>query len=207
MLTRRKALVASFTLPVLLTSCTSSEPPKKAETPKAPPEPVTGRTAFFRMYSPARIWSPDIQVLRLNSLNLEQLRGEKGKYPAWEATFVSPSKRQARSFTYSVIEAGGNLHEGVFASREEPFSGSSGQATPWAVQAFKIDSDKAYEVALGKSADYVAKNPNKPMFFLLELTPRHPNVAWRVVWGESVGTSDYSIYVDATTGEFLERTK
>ena len=27
---------------------------------------------------------------------------------------------------------------------------------------------------------------------------------WRVVWGDSVGTSNFSVFVDATTGEYLE---
>ena len=43
-----------------------------------------------------------------------------------------------------------------------------------------------------------------PVTFLLEFTKRFPNPAWRVIWGESVGTSDFSIFVDATTGEYLE---
>ena len=204
MLTRRQMLATS---PLLLAGCSSTETPKKAAEPKKAPEPLTGRTAFFRMYSPARIWSPDIQVLRMNSINLDQLRGSGGKYPAWECIFVSPGKGQSKSFTYSVIEAGGNLHEGVFSGLDERFSGSSGQATPWVVPAFKIDSDQAYQVALEKSQEYVKKNPDKPMFFLLELTRRFPNLAWRVVWGDSVGTSDYSVFVDATTGAYLERTK
>jgi hypothetical protein len=39
----------------------------------------------------------------------------------------------------------------------------------------------------------------------MEQTKRFPDVTWRVIWGESVGTSDYSVYVDATTGQYLER--
>ena len=41
--------------------------------------------------------------------------------------------------------------------------------------------------------------------FLGKFTPRFPDTTWRVVWGESVGTSDYSVFVDASTGQFLER--
>lgn len=206
MLTRRRLLAASTGLPIALTSC--SEPPKKAAEPKKPAEALTGRSAFFKMYSPARIWSPDIQVLRLNSINLDQLRGAEGKYAAWECVFVSPSKSLSKSFTYSAVEAGGNLHEGVFSGLDESYkASSSSQAMPWVVPAFKVDSDQAYKVAIEKSQDYVKKNPDKPMFFLLEQTRRFPSLAWRVVWGDSVGTSDYSVFVDATTGLYLERTK
>jgi hypothetical protein len=207
MFSRRHFLRLSPAAPLILASCTSEAPKKKVEEPKKAPELVSGRTAFFRMYSPARMWSPDILVLRMNSIALPEMKAAAGKYPAWECTFVSPSKQKSRTLTYSVIEGGGNLHEGVFSGLEEGFSGASGQATPWPVAAFKIDSDKAYEVALENSKAYIEKNPNKPIFFLLEQTRRFPNLAWRVVWGESVGTSDYSVYVDATTGTFLERTR
>ena len=54
-----------------------------------------------------------------------------------------------------------------------------------------------------KGADYAKKNPDKTITFLLEQTDRFPNPAWRVVWGETVGSSSYSIFVDATTGEYL----
>jgi len=51
----------------------------------------------------------------------------------------------------------------------------------------------------------MAKFPNKPMFFLLEMTSRAPDLSWRVVWADSVSNSDYSVYVDAVTGDFLEK--
>ena len=72
--------------------------------------------------------------------------------------------------------------------------------------AIRVDSDEAYKTAAAKSADYIKKNPNKPVMFLMELTKRFPDVTWRVIWGASVGTSDYSVFVDGTTGQFLTRT-
>jgi hypothetical protein len=49
------------------------------------------------------------------------------------------------------------------------------------------------------------KNPSKPVMFLMELGKRFPDVTWRVIWGDSVGTSDYSVFVDGSTGKYLER--
>jgi len=43
------------------------------------------------------------------------------------------------------------------------------------------------------------------VIFLMQLTKRFPDVTWRVVWGGSVGTSDYSVFVDGSTGQYLER--
>jgi hypothetical protein len=186
---------------VLLVGC--SEPSKpQAKEPEKPPEPVTGRRAFFYLYPAARIWAPDCQVLQMRSINLSDVKSEKGKAGAWQVTFVSPSRGRLRSWTYSVVEEAGNLHKGAFAGPEESYSGPRGQTSPFVVQAFKIDSDAALETAISKSADYVKKHPDSPISFLLELTPRFPDPLWRVIWGETIGSSDYSVFVDATTGAY-----
>jgi hypothetical protein len=128
----------------------------------------------------------------------------EGKRGAWEVTVVSPSKGKARSYIYSVTEEG-NIHQGVFGGLEEAYAGPRGQSAPWPVQAFKIDSQKAYEVAAEKSADFMKKNPDIPITFLLELNKRYTFLTWRVIWGTSVAASGYSVYVNATTGEFIEK--
>jgi hypothetical protein len=117
--------------------------------------------------------------------------------------FVSPSKGKSRTYTYSVVESAGNLHKGVFGNVDEYYS-KSGQAVPWNIAALKVDSDAAYETALKKSEKYVKANPGKPVSFLLEQTSRHPFLTWRVIWGDSVATSNYSVYVNASTGEYIE---
>jgi len=188
---------------LLLVGCADNPPPKKKE-PEKPAEPVTGRTAFYKMFGPARLWAADVEGLRCASIRMPQVKPEPGKAGAWECTFVSPSKRKSKTFTYSVVEGEGNLHKDVFAGLDEDFTGS-GQASSWAIQAFKVDSDDALQTALKKSEDYVKKNPDKPVFFLLEQTKRFPELTWRVVWGESVGTSNYSVFIDASTGVFLEK--
>jgi hypothetical protein len=201
----RTALVAALTA-VSFVAC--SDAPKEVAFPKEPekpPEAVTGRKAFYSMYPMARMWASDIQGLRLSSIRLDKFKVQEGKSGAWEATFVSPSRSKQRSYTYSVIEAGGNLHKGTFEGFEESYSPTSGSAGPWPIQAFKIDSDQAWKTAAAKSTAYMAKFPGKPMFFLLEMTSRAPNLVWRVVWADSVSTSDYSVYIDAVTGDFLEK--
>ena len=192
-------------VPALLFSLACSESPREAKKkePEKPPEPITGQKAFHQMYIAARMWAPDVQGLQCMSIHLPPVKSADGKYGAWQCSFVSPSRSKLKTFTYSVIEGGGNLHKGVFSLLEESFTGSRGQAKPWNTQALKIDSDEAYQAAIKKSADYIKKNPNMPVSFLLELTPRFPNTVWRVIWGESVNTSNYSIFVDASTGAYV----
>lgn len=201
----RNRLWVPAVLAAILCGCAEApRPVEKAKAPAKPPEPVTGRWAFHQMYSAARAWAPDIQGLRLRSLHLEGVPYQAGKAAAWEATFVSPSLGRARTYTYSVIEAPGNLHEGVFAGLEETYSGPRGGAEPYPIAAVKTDSNEVYETALKKGADYAKKHPDMRVNFILERTRRFPNPAWRVLWGDSVATSNFSILVDASTGEYLQ---
>ncbi|HEU0140099.1 MAG TPA: hypothetical protein VFQ79_10325 [Bryobacteraceae bacterium] len=200
-------LIASPLL-LLLAGCSESPKPaaeQKKKEPEKAPEPVTGRSAFQQMFITARNWSPDAVGLRVQSIRLDDVKDEPGKSGAWQAVFVSPSRGRARSYTYSVIEGPGNLHKGVFAGPEEGYR-EGGQAQPFPVAALRVDSNEAYETALnkGKGNEYSKKNPDMPITYLLEKTPRFPNPAWRVIWGESVGTSNFSVYVDASTGNYLQ---
>jgi hypothetical protein len=131
-----------------------------------------------------------------------------GAAPAWQATFTSQTRSQARSYTYSIVEAPGNLHKGTFAGPEEGWSGPRGVSSPFLIAAVKVDTDAAYKTAMqtpqSKAVDYDKKNPGKPITFILEKTSKHPDPAWRIVWGESVGTSNFSVLIDASTGQYLE---
>ncbi|HVN05528.1 MAG TPA: hypothetical protein VMT86_13980 [Bryobacteraceae bacterium] len=197
------ALFTAGTLLLLFTGCSSepSAPAKKAE--EAPAVPATGRQALQQMYIAARGWAADIQPLRVTSILLPEVKAEPGKAGAWQAIFVSASQGKARSYTYSVVESEGNLHKGVFAGPDQGWS-ASGAEKPFPMAAIKVDSDQAYRTALTKGAEYNQKNPGKPITFLLEANNKFPDVSWRVIWGESVGTSGFSIFVDASTGAYLE---
>ncbi len=193
-------------LALLLSAC--SEAPKTAETTKAPekpPEPLSGRQAFQMMYPQARGWAPDAEPLELRSINLSQVKPEKGKAGGWQAIFVSPSLGKSRTYTYSAVEAEGNLHQGVFAGIAEDYAVGRGATSPFLPAALKTDSDEAYDTAAAKSQDYIKKNPDKVISYLLEQNKRFPDPTWRVIWGESVSSSDYSVFVDATTGMLLEK--
>ena len=197
---------ARLVMPLVLLFTACSEPPKTVEkkAPEKPPEPLTGRQAFQQMYPSARGWAPDALPLEVRSINLSAVKPEKGKAGAWQAIFVSATKGKSRAYTYSAVEAEGNLHEGVFAGIEQDYSGR-GASTPFPISALKIDSDQAYDTAAEKSQDYIKKNPNKTITYLLEQNKRFPDVSWRVIWGESVSSSDYSVFIDGTTGALLER--
>ena len=199
----------SFLFPVLLavalTGCSDSPKTEAAKTAAEKPlEPLTGRQAFQQMYIQARTWAPDAQPLQIKSLPLESVKAPAGQSGAWQVVFVSPGRSRAKTFTWSAIEAEGNLHKGVFGGPDESWS-QGAQEKPFMVQAIKTDTDAAYQTALKKSEEFLKKNPNVPVNFMAESTNRFPDPAWRVFWGETVGTSKYSVFVDASTGEYLSR--
>jgi hypothetical protein len=191
-------------LVLLLVGCSEAPKVEKAKEPVKAPEPLTGRQAFQRMYPTARGWATDALPIQMRSINLDQVKAEKGKAPAWQCIFVSTSHAKLRPYTYSSVEAEGNLHEGTFAGPEESYT-ARGQSFPFAIAAIRFDSDQAFDIAAEKSADYIKKNPDKPVLYLLEQSRRFPVLTWRVIWGASEGASDYSVFVDATMGRFLEK--
>ena len=193
-----------LTLFLFLSAC--SDAPKAAEQkePAKPLEALTGRQAFQQMYPQARGWAPDAQPLQIKSLNLAEVKADKGKAGVWQVVFVSAARAKAKTYTWSAVEAEGNLHQGVFGGIEDSYT-PRGDSTPFEIAAIKVDSDEAYATAVKESAEYIKKNPDKPVIYLMELGKRFPDVTWRVIWGDSVGTSDYSVYVDGTTGKYLEK--
>lgn len=187
-------------LPVLLALYGCAEAPRAAA-PEAQPEPISGQSAFHRMFVSARSWAQDAQPLRVADIGVAEMEAVKGRAAAWEAIFISPSQGKYRRYIYSVVHRPArNLRGGVNAEPEETWV--AGGASPFLVQAFKTDSTAAYETALEHAAEYAAKRPGTPVRFVLEKTHRFPGPVWRVYWGESVSTSGYSVFVDATTGEY-----
>ena len=188
---------------LVLLGCSEPAAPPKAKEPEKPSEAITGRQAFQMTYPQARIWAADCQPIRIRSVNLTNPKSQDGRAGAWEIVYVSPSKGRQRSFTWSAIEAEGNLHKGVFGGLEEGWSGPRGQSQPFLVQALKVDTPEALKTAIAHSSEYLKKDGSKPQVsFLCELISRFPDPVWRVFWGESVSAAEWSIFVDASTGEY-----
>lgn len=187
---------------LLLCSCSSSPEPAKpvasAEANK-PAEPVTGLTALYKMYTSARAWAQDLQVVSLRNLHLDQVKDQPGKTGAWQATFASPSLGKSRTYTYAVIEASMTMHEGVTPDTPRDWTNSGNS---FLVGAAKIDSDKAWDVALQHAKEYAAKHPDQQIAYTLQMEHGIADPQWRVIWGTSATVSSFSVLVNATTGAY-----
>ena len=206
-MTRRIGATLVVFLLAAMAACSNSEQVAEKKEEAKPIDPRTGREAFQTMYVSAREWQHDATPLQLKSISLASVKAEPGKSGAWQAIFVSPAAGRARTYTWCAIEMEGNLHKGVFAGPDERWSGPSDTGQPFPAIALKVDSDEALKAAVAKSEDYVKKHPDAPVIFLLEQNRRFADLAWRVLWGESISTSDYSVFVDASTGDLLAREK
>jgi hypothetical protein len=187
-------------LVLLMAGCSEQAPASATKLEKV--EPVSGQSALFKMYQVARSWAPDAEVITMKSIHLTDLPAVRGEAGAWEAIFYSPGKGTQRNYTYSVEESVANLHQGVFPGQEQSASSPSSKA--FLIGAAKIDSDAAYKTAVAHAAEYNKKNTSQTISFELGRQDVSQNPVWRVIWGESAGTSSESVLVDATSGAYLE---
>lgn len=187
--------------------CSGSPKPPKVKEPEPDLAPVTGRTAFYQSYPLARNWAADAQPLQVVCLVTQDSPSVEGKCGLWRTVFVSPSRGRSRMFTWSTTTRNERVTRGVSAATEEPYGGG-GAAEPFLVAALRVDTDKALETARKqpRTAEFEKTQPNVPVTYLLEKT-RFPSPAWRVIWGETVAASQYSVYVDASTGTVLQTTR
>lgn len=185
--------------PALLISGCSSAPAPKA--PPKPVEPVTGLHALYQMYQNSRTWAQDLMVVRCSSIDITQVKPQPGKAAAWQALFASPSLGKQRAYTMSVVDASTSLRAGVFA---DPPNTLASDTHSFLLAAARTDSEQAWDTALKHAADYSAKNPDMPISYILELGRNINDPVWRVVWGQSVTSSVFSILIDASTGLYVE---
>jgi hypothetical protein len=193
----RRTLIALA--PVLLLSSCESTPPAKVEPEKAA-EPLTGLHALYQLYTSARAWAQDLQILRYSSINIPEVHHEPGRAAAWQVVFVSPALRKSRTYTISVYEASATLHQGIFPEAPQDWPGTG---KTFLIESAKVDTDKAWETALKHGADYNSKNPKTPISYTLGMD-KGSDPVWRVIWGQSAGSSSFSVLVDAATGDFMQ---
>src|SRR5271169_6890368 len=94
---------------ILLTACSDAPTATEKKAPEPPAEPITGRQAFQQTFPAARGWAADCEPLHVRSFNLENPKSHDGKAGAWEIVWVSQTRARARTYTWSAIEAEGNL--------------------------------------------------------------------------------------------------
>jgi len=197
-------VVAPLSLILLLSACSETPTETKVKEPEKPPAPITAQQAFRYTYPAARAWAGDSLPLRIRTINLTDVPSESGKAGAWELTYVSPSQQSARIYTWSAIEAPGNIHKDVFAGKPQTWSPTGGQEKPFPASLFRIDTPEVLQTGITGAKTFLDKAGDKPPINLvLEFTARFPNPVWLVLWGETAGLAKYTVFVDAATGQVV----
>jgi hypothetical protein len=203
---RGNLLKASLIVVTLVfTACESTkpaEPDSAAKTTPTPAGPVSGKTAFWEMYKSAHSWAGDLVPLALESKSVPGMKNEGGKAAMWSATFGSPSRREARTFSYSVVASPPDIYKGVTVGNAMPWSGPTPTAQTFTTSEFAVDSEAAYTAASAQAAPWTKSHPDKEVSLTLGNASRFKAPVWYVLWGDK--KSGYSVLVDAKSGSVVK---
>jgi hypothetical protein len=184
----------------VITGCTSepSQPAPKAE----PPEALTARSAFQKLYIAARGWAADVRPYQLQSQVIGDNQGKDGKAAIWRAAFASPSMRASKPYTWSGVDSADAPSRGVSPGTQDPYT----PGNDFDIQFLKIDSDKAFEVGQKHGGDKVlAQAADTPVSYLLDWNRSGNNLVWHVIYGNSRNDAKLVVDVDASSGEFIRK--
>ncbi len=174
----------------------------KKEPAAPPPEAVSAQRAFYEAFKPARTWATDLLALSVTSGEVPGIKNEDGKAGLWTIIFVSPSRKEARSFTYAAADSGTEIHRGVSVSDALYWGGATPTSKPFSNSEFAVDSDAAYKVAVQKAAGWLKTHPNQKVTFRLGNASRFAAPVWYVMWGTT--KNGYAALVNATTGTIVK---
>ncbi len=181
-----------------------TEAKKDAAATKEPvtaPEAVTAQRAFYEAYKPARAWATDLLALSVVSGKVPGIQNDNGKAGLWTIVFVSPSRKEARTFTYSAVDSG-DFHKGITIGNSLPYGGATSTSKPFANSEFSVDSDAAYKMAAEKASAWLTKHPDEKATLRLGNASRFAAPIWYIMWGTS--KNGYAALVNATSGELAK---
>lgn len=196
----------------LLALAACSEAPKPAEETKAdtqakeavgPPKPVTGKTAYWEMYTAARNWAKDAMPLLLESKDVPGISNEPGKAAMWSATFGSPSLKEGRVFTYAVAPHPPNIYKGVTIGSPLPWNGPTHDLMPFQMSEVNADSDVAFNAASADASKWLKQHPVSEVSLKLMDSVRHHVPTWFVMWGND--KSGYRALINAMNGRAITK--
>jgi hypothetical protein len=201
----KKLLMAMLAL-VLMAGCTSppSQPAQTEKLQPKPPEFLTGRAAFQKLYIAARGWARDAQPYRIESLTTGDSKGKEGKSAVWRAFFASALQHGVKPYVWSGEEAPDAPSRGISPGSEDNYSPTNSSTQIFDVVFLKTDSDKALEVAQKHGGDKVlAKAPETPIIYMVDWSKPTGELIWHVIYGNSQYDAKLKVAVNANSGEFI----
>jgi len=201
----KKLLMATLAL-LLMAGC-SSEPSQPAPTQKPqpkPPEYLTGRAAFQKLYIAARGWARDAQPYRIESLSTADYKGKDGKSAVWRSFFASALQHGVKPYVWSGEDSSDAPSRGISPGSEDNYHPNNSSTHIFDVVFLKTDSDKALEVAQKHGGDkLLAKAPDTPILYMVDWSQPTGELIWHVIYGANQYEAKLKVAVNANTGEFI----
>jgi hypothetical protein len=193
----QKLLAVMFMLALMAGCSSTSTKPAETTKPQAkPPEALTARSAFQKLYISARSWAQDARPYRMESSTNADSNGRDGKSAIWRASFASAMQHGTKPYTWSSAE-------GVNPGIEDSYNPNNASTQAFDIAFLKIDSDKAFEVAQQHGGSKVLeKAADTPILYILEWNRVENVLLWHVIYG-SREAPKIKIAVNASTGDFL----
>jgi len=203
----KAAYTAVFTIMILalLAGCnsnTATQAPAKTE-PK-PPEVLTARAAFQKVFIAARNYAADVKPFRIDSTASSDGNGHDGKSAIWRASFASTIQHGVKPFFWSGSNAPDAPSRGVSPGNEDTYNPSNASTQVFDVAFLKVDSDQAFTEAQKHGGDkLLEKDPATPVIYICDWNHNTNELTWHVVYGDSRETAKLTVAINATTGVFI----
>jgi hypothetical protein len=196
---------ALLTILALLAGCESNtaKPPQAKPEPK-PPELLSGRAAFYKVFISARNYAVDVKPFRIESTPSTESNGQDGKSAIWRSSFASVTQHGVKPFFWSGSNAPDAPSRGISPGNEDTYNPSNASTQTFDVAFLKIDSDQAFAVAQKHGGDKVLeKDPSTPVIYVCDWNHNTNELTWHVIYGNTRDTAKLTVAVNASTGEFI----
>jgi hypothetical protein len=189
----------------LLAGC-NSNPPKPAETkpePK-PPELLSGRSAFYKVFIAARNYAGDVKPFRVQSTPSLESNGQDGKAAIWTTSFASATQHGVKPFIWSSSKAPDAPPSGISPGNEDVYNPGNASTQIFDPAFLKIDSDQAFAVAQKHGGEKIlGKDPATPVIYISDWNHNTNELVWHVIYGADRENAKLTVIVNASTGEFI----
>jgi len=189
----------------LLPACDSNpaRPPEAKPEPK-PPELLTGRAAFQKVFIAARNYAVDVKPFRIESTPSTDGNGHDGKSAIWRASFASAMQHGVKPFIWSGSNAPDAPSRGVSPGNEDTYNPNNASTQVFDVAFLKVDSDQAFTEAQKHGGDKVIdKDPATPVIYVCDWNHNTNELTWHVIYGESRDTAKLTVAINASTSAFI----
>lgn len=189
----------------LLTACQSNtaKAPEANPEPK-PPELLTGRAAFQKVFIAARNYAADVKPFRIESTPSTDGNGHDGKSAIWRASFASALQHGVKPFIWSGSNAPDAPSRGVSPGNEDAYNPNNASTQVFDVAFLKIDSDQAFAEAQKHGGDKILeKDPSTPVIYVCDWNHNTNELTWHVIYGESRDTAKLTVAINASTSAFI----